>query len=160
MRCVTDVGANAGNSGRVDFGPDVVDQRARDPLLVAGGNQHGDETAERGADEYRLRDAELVEQLQHIAGIAGRDIAFGLGVGIAQAPAPEIERDHPPFARDLIGHRFEIARIAGQAGQAKQGWLVGRAPGIVAVMEPNPVGTVEVSILEIGHFLRFPLFSV
>ena len=103
------------------------------------------EPAERGADEHRVGNAELVEQLEQVGDIDRRRVIGRVGVESAAAAPAQVDREHAPVAGVAIGDRLEIARVAGQAGDAQDRRAVAR-PGIIAIMELQAVGAVPVSI--------------
>src|SRR5687768_6677308 len=80
-----------------------------------------------------------------------RPIAARVGVKVAHPAPAKLDRDHPPLAGVAFGHRLEIARVAGQAGDAQDRRLVPR-PLIIAVVESNPLGAVPEPIGPTRHY--------
>jgi len=131
----------------LELRPDVVEDCRGDPLRRECGDNHRHQPAERSADEDRPVDRQLVEQLQHVAGIGRRDIALRPRVAVAVAAAAIIEHDNAAARRMALGQRREIAHVASQRREAQQGRPRG-VSGIIAVMQAQAVGHGEKVVAE------------
>ena len=151
----TDIGLDPVDPALVNLGSDIVEHCARDPVVGLCAKQHRHDPAERSAQNNRAVDAQLVEQFDHVRSVGHGQIAFGLRVMIAEAASAKIERKQAPLARESIRDRFEIARVAGQPGQADDRRAIGGAV-MVTVMEPQAVAARIISVSPCCH-PQFPL---
>ena len=145
-----DIGAQPLDAPFLDDRADVVDQSPGNAFGVSAADQHGDDSAQRRAEENGVRDPQLIEQLQQIGGIGRRHVIVGLGVILRLAAPAKLDRDDAPGAGQAIGDRLEIAGIASQPRQAQDRRPVVRA-GIVAVMQLQAVAAVPKAIDPLRH---------
>src|SRR4029078_784652 len=94
-----DVTQNTADPGWIDVRPDIVADCRGDALRGSCGDDHRYQSAQRGPDEDRLRNAELVQQLDDIAGIGQRIVARGYRIVFAGGAAEKIQRDHAETRR-------------------------------------------------------------
>ena len=135
----THIAANPVQPRLVQRRADIVQHRARQPFAMGGGDEHGDDPAQRRADRHEAGDRQVRQQPADILQIGQRHIAHRiLGIGAFRAP-PHIRADHPPLARQPLCQRLEIARIAGQPWQAQHGRSPVLAARIVAIMQPQSI---------------------
>ena len=102
---LADIGADPPQPRRVELGPDIVEQHAREPLARRGGEQHRDDPAQRGAERDIGGHAQLAEQRLDILDIGQRDIGHRILGVAALATAAQIDGDDPPLARQPLRRR-------------------------------------------------------
>ena len=125
--------------------PDVVEQRPGDAIPARGGEQHRHEPAERGAEQDEAAELQLRDQRLDVLEVGQRHIGHRvLGVG-AFAPAPELDADHPALSGEALGNPFEVARVSGQARNAKDRGAARRAC-IIAVVQPQAIVRQPIAI--------------
>jgi hypothetical protein len=143
--------ASIAAADRAQLRADIVEDGCGNAQRIDRGHGHGDEAAERSADEDRLRQLELVEQLDHVIGISERHVARWDWVVVALAAATEVEDDDPETRTVTLGEIGEVARVAGQAMQAQQRRMLGAA-GIVAIVQHDPVphGIIAIGVAHLS----------
>ena len=105
-----DIGADPVDPRLVDFRPDVVEHRAGDALAVGRGEEHGADATQRRAEEDRIRNPLLVQQLQDVGDIVkGRS---GWGPGRAHSRRGRATRCRLPAT-----HRHSARRPARNRGR-------------------------------------------
>jgi len=73
-----------------------------------------------------------------------------IGIILRLAPAPELDRNDPPFTGEAVGHGLKIASVASQSGEAQDRRTLMRAR-IVAIVEFQPVVACPVTIDPLRH---------
>ena len=122
LRQLADVALDAHEALDLDHRADVVEHAARDRRRARGGKQHGHETAARGADEHRARDAERGEHGEDVAEFDHDVVIGGIAVVFRFAAAARIEHEDRPRCLGIAGERgrerLEVRSVARQPRQA------------------------------------------
>ena len=92
---LADIALDAVEPGLVKLRPDIVEDRGGDALRRGDRDRHRHQSAQRRANEDRLGDAELVEQLEHVTGVGQRRVAGRQRVAVAFPTTAKIEHDDP-----------------------------------------------------------------
>ena len=124
------------------------------------GDDHRHEPAERRAEENRFGNAELVEQLEHVGRIGRRHVARRIRIALALPAAAEVDDDYPPVAGIARRRHSRNRARCGSGREAQQRRAVSR-PGIVAIVEPQPVAAGPVTVVPTLTFAvsRYPSSS-
>ena len=135
---LADIAADALEPGLAEFGTDIVKDGRGDPILVDDRQQHRDDPAERGADDHRIGDPEMVEQGDHVMRVGQRHVSHRLRVAAAEPAPAKISDDDMMMRRHAHREIVEVAGVAGDPVEAKQGRSLA-ALTIFAEMEADVV---------------------
>jgi hypothetical protein len=131
----------------------IVQHCGRDQVTVAHRHRHGDDAAHRSADEHGAGDAQLFQQLRHIARIHERIIVIAVAVVFGFATATDIHRYHaPPLRRQPWRHHFEVGAVARQTVDADDG--AARRTGSRRIIARHQAQTIVATPapLDVGKF--------
>ena len=145
-----DIAADPRQPGRFQHRADVVQQSARDPAAVDRRHRHRHQPAQRCANRDEAGDPDLIQQGIDIGDILPGGISPLVRCVFAAAPPAHVGAQHAPLPREPRCQVFEVAGIAGQPRQTHQRRPVAAA-GIVAIMQPQPVGAIPPAIGICAH---------
>jgi hypothetical protein len=117
---------------------DVVEQSAGDAAVVGHRQQHGDQPAQRGPEQDETPQLQRRDQSFNVLPVDRRQVGHRILGIIALAAPPQLDADQPPVALEPIGDSFEVARVAGEPGDADDRRAV-PAAGIVHFCRFEPL---------------------
>src|SRR5438309_12081611 len=114
------------------------------------GEEDADEAAERSAEQDHAGEAERGDERLHVLQVDEGIVAGAVHRLLAAAPAPEVQREHPPVASEARGDAFEVPRVAGEAGDAEDRGAP-LAAGIAAIVEAEAVRRLPSAVGKVAH---------
>ena len=82
-------------AGAADDGADVVHHDARDRLGPLQDDMHGDDAAERRADDDDTIEVFVIEQVEHVVPVCEVSVVLPVGVVLGLAVTPPVHAQHP-----------------------------------------------------------------
>ena len=116
-----DVGRDTRKSFGRHFRTDVVENDARHEARVHRSQQHREDSAERRPEQHAARDAGILQQQADVGEVRAGMVVLPDRVVLRSAAATQVRTKHATIPPDAFGDVREVARIAREAGQAKDG---------------------------------------
>ncbi len=103
----------------VDLGADVVQHGSLDDVGTEGRKRHRHEAAARCSDEDGAADTGRAHQVERVHHFVDRCVVGPVIAIVGTAAAAEVGAEYPVASGQMPGQRFEVLRVAGEAGRGR-----------------------------------------
>jgi hypothetical protein len=128
LRQLAGIAPDAGQTFGLQLGPDVVQDDGGHSRRMPSGQPQGDEAAERGAQDERPAEPEIVEHARHVVDVGVEGVGVTGWIPRRSPASPEVDGHHEPIGGQRRRHRLEVAAVAGEPGDADDRQSIGRFP--------------------------------